>query len=269
VSSSPPYRVDPADPRSPSAEVWARLSPSERQQVLDELPSEIDLGPPEGDPHRIPKERGLEALEAFFRRTGRRVYLSSELPVYYPGERVIAPDLIAVLDVEPGERKHWTVAHEGKGLDFALEVMFEGSQKKDLEDNVLRFARLGIPEYFVFDRRRRRLHGWRLAPRARSYEPIIPQQGHWPSEVLGLSLAVEGDRFRFFAGSAVLPESRELVDRANGLVDELQGRLDSVEEQLALERQLRESEQQARELAEARLRELEKELDELRSGKRR
>jgi hypothetical protein len=46
------------------------MSAAERKRVVSELPSEIDLGPPEGDPHRVPKQRGLEALDAFFRRMG-------------------------------------------------------------------------------------------------------------------------------------------------------------------------------------------------------
>jgi Uma2 family endonuclease len=223
--------------------VWEHLAPAERQRIMAELPSELELGPPEGDGHRIPKQRGLEALDAFFRRAGRRVYLSSELPVYYPGARMFAPDLIAVCDVEPHERMRWVVAHEGKGLDLALEVTLEGSRKKDLEENVARFAELGIPEYFVFDRRSRRLHGWRLEGK-RAYVPIVPQAGRWRAEVLGLDLGVEGDRFRFYAGSAVLPEAAELVERANHLVEELHQRTSELETQLMEERA-------ARELAEA------------------
>jgi hypothetical protein len=40
------------------------MSPAERADVVDQLPSEIELGPPEGDLHRVPKQRGLEALDA-------------------------------------------------------------------------------------------------------------------------------------------------------------------------------------------------------------
>ena len=57
---------------------------------------------------------------------------------------MFAPDLIAVLDVEQGERLHWVVAEEGKGIDLALEVTLRGSRKKDLEENVERYARTGM-----------------------------------------------------------------------------------------------------------------------------
>jgi hypothetical protein len=40
--SRPPYVVDPEDPRAPSQEVWDALSPREREQVVDSLPSEIE-----------------------------------------------------------------------------------------------------------------------------------------------------------------------------------------------------------------------------------
>ncbi|HET9929779.1 MAG TPA: Uma2 family endonuclease [Polyangiaceae bacterium] len=259
------YEVDPADPRAPSVEVWHSLSRSEQNRIVEQLPSEVELGPPEGDPHRIPKQRGIEALDAFFRRAGRRVYLSSELPVYYPAERMFAPDLIAVCDVEPHERLRWVVTHEGRGLDFALEVTLSGSRKKDLEENVARFARLGIPEYFVFDRAQRRIFGWQLVAPGRPYEPIVPQQGRWRSGVLGLDLAVEGDRFRFYWGTAVVPELAELVARANSLVDELQDKLEHLDEQFAREQQRAEQEQQRAEQERQRAEQAEAELERLRA----
>jgi Uma2 family endonuclease len=205
VTASTPYRVDPDDPRAPPLEVWLQLSPAERARIIAELPSEVNLGPPEGDAHRVPKQRALEALEAFFKRAGRKVYFSSELPVYYPGERMFAPDLIAVLAVEPHERASWVVAQEGRGLDFALEVTLSGSRRKDLEENVVRFAALGIPEYFVFDRPKRRILGYRLPQPGSAYDPILPRQGRWGSNVLGLELGIEESRFRFYVGSAVVP----------------------------------------------------------------
>jgi Uma2 family endonuclease len=248
------------------------MSLVERARVVDQLPSEIELGPPEGDLHRVPKQRGLEALDAFFRRMGRRVYLSSELPVYYPGERMFAPDLIAVVDVDPHERMRWVVTDEERGLDLALEVTLEGSRNKDLVHNVVRFAALGIPEYFVFDRRARRLHGWRLEPGRRDYQPIVPQDGRWASRVLGLELAVEGERFRFYTGTALVPETAELLQRANLVAEQLQQRMGDLEGLLVAETEQREraeaDKQRAeadKQRAEARVLELEAELERLRS----
>ncbi len=94
------YVVDPAGPRAPTQELWDRMTEEERRAVVASLPSELPRAfLPEGDAHRVPKKRALEALDEFFRRRGLRVYLGSELSTYYPDEDVFAPDLLAVLDV--------------------------------------------------------------------------------------------------------------------------------------------------------------------------
>ncbi len=216
------FRVNPEDPRAPSLEVWARLTDRERQEVLNALPSEPPRAvPPEGDPHRLPKNRAFEALSEFFRRVRRRVYLSAELPVYYPDEPMFASDLLAVVEVDVHERSRWVTSHEGKGLDFVLEVSVSGDRKKDFEDNVLRYARLRIPEYFAFDVSRARLLGWRLPSAGSStYEPIVPQGGRWASRVLGLDLSLEEGRLRFFHGNAPLLDAHELILRLSAMVDE-------------------------------------------------
>jgi hypothetical protein len=243
-----PWHIDPLDPRAPSAEVWESLSPSERRKVLAALPSDVPLtSPPEGDPHRIPKVRAFEALEEHFRRIGRGVYLGSELPVYYPSERMFAPDIIAVLDVDPHERERWAVSHERRGLDFALEVTYSGDKKKDLELNVAWFARLGIPEYFVLDVRAARLHGYRLEPGESAYRPVLPQGGRWASRVLGLALALEGRRLRFYSGAAPLPESAELVRSLEQMMDDITQRKEDAERAREESDHAREQSERARE----------------------
>ena len=56
--------------------------------------------------------------------------------------------------------------------------------------------------------------------------PIVPQGGQLPSQVLGLELAIVAGRLRFFVGSALLPDSRELIGRLQGMVDEQQRRIE-------------------------------------------
>jgi hypothetical protein len=141
------WTLDPDDPRAPTQAVWDRMSPEERKRVVDGLPSEFEVDeahPPEGDFHFEAKVTAKETLRGYFERIGRRVYFASELPVYYPGEKMFAPDVIAVFDVETRSRMHWTVSAEGKGIDFAMEVLWAGRSKKDLEENVTRCAALGI-----------------------------------------------------------------------------------------------------------------------------
>jgi Uma2 family endonuclease len=226
----PPYIVDPEDPRAPPQELWDAMSDEERARVVDALPSEIESAyPPEGDVHRKAKDGPLGALDAYFRRIGRRVYLSSNLPVYYPDERLFAPDLIAVLDVDPHERDRWVTSDEKRGLDLALEVLYRGDDRKDLERNVEWFARLGIPEYFIYDRKRGRLRGYALEVGEAAYRRIVPQDGRWPSRVLGLELSLDGDRLRLYSGTAAVPELEELASRGERLLADAIARVEAAE----------------------------------------
>ncbi|MFO0567321.1 MAG: Uma2 family endonuclease [Polyangiaceae bacterium] len=219
----PAWTVDPEDPRAPPREVWERMTPAERERVAATLPSDmpLDLHPPEGDSHRKPKERARDALDEYFRSIGRRVYVSSELVTYYPNEPRFCPDILAVVDVECHDRESWIVSKEGKGLDLVIEVHVSGDKTKDFTTNVARYAKLGIPEYFVFDRPALRIHGYRLSPGASSYERVVPQAGRMQSEVLGLGLTVEGKMLRFYHGTAPLLFLDELVGKLDGMVAEL------------------------------------------------
>lgn len=279
-----PYRVDPDDPRAPPQEVWERLTPEERVRVIESLPSEFpvsEASPPEGDPHFEAKVRTREVLGGFFSRIGRKVYLACELPVYYPGEPMFAPDVIAVVDVEPHSRMRWVVSAEGKGVDLALEIHVAGERRKDLVRNVERFARLGIREYFLFDRGKLRLTGWRLEEGRRGYQPIVPQHGFYPSEVLGLELQLEGERLRFFHGRAPLPEADEMIATLERMVREAEEHRSEeerarteLEQRLAEESRLRveesrllAEESRLREQAERRLAEALAELERLKQGR--
>jgi Uma2 family endonuclease len=248
-------RTSPAGfPMAPSVEEWEALSPAERAAVVAALPGEVtdaEIAMPEGERHFQAKVRALDALRGYFRRQRRRVYLAAEMPTYYPAEPRFAPDLFAVLEADDTVRDKWVVGAEGKGLDWVLEVHVGGDRKKDAELNVARYARLGIPEYFLYDRARNWLAAYRLAsPDADVYTPIVPNHGLYESRVLGLEVQVEQDRLRFYAGTALLLESEELIVRLQAMADDAQRRA-------AEEAQLREEESRRREEAEQ-LREEEK-----------
>jgi hypothetical protein len=130
-------------------------------------------------------------------------------------------------DVEPRDRNTWVVDAEGKGLDLVIEVHVAGDRHKDEVTNAERYARLGIEEYFYFDRARRILRGHRLPGgregselRRQTYRPILPQEGRFASNVLGLELMLEGDRRRFFYGGAVILEADELIARLGTALNE-------------------------------------------------
>ena len=256
-------------PQAPTASEWDAMSPDERRRVIDSLPNgitEFELQPPEGDPHYFAKVGARDALSDFFRRDPRGVYVGSELVTYYPGEPRFAPDVFVVFDVEPRSRTKWVVSAEGKGLDFVLEVHCGGDRRKDAEKNVARYARVGIPEYFIYDHRRQRVWGYRLES-GREYTPVMPQGGRYHSPILGLELGIEEDRLRFYVGSSPLLETPEVLARLREETDRLYERhtiaereRDEAQRERDEAQREREHERSAREAAEQRLAELEAEL---------
>ena len=223
---------------APTAEEWRAMTAAEQERflvrVLDAL-SDPRSAMAEGRPHQKAKGRAIDMLGLHFRTQGRVIYLAEEMAVVYPGEAVFCPDILAVIDVpqpEEDERLAWVVADEGRGLDWVLEVLHHGDRKKDLVENVERYAALGIPEYFVYDRGRQHIHGYRLAgPGARRYQRIVPQLGRYRSEVLGLDLAMQGGQLRFFVGMSELFGSTDLIDRLGLMMADLEKKLDDAQAQ--------------------------------------
>ena len=247
-------------PRAPTQEQWDRLSSEERQTVVDVLPGEVtdaEQAMPEGDRHFRPKVQALDALRGHFNRLRRQVYVASELPIYYPGARRFAPDLLVVFDVEDHARDKFVVSHEGKGLDWVMEVHVGGDRKKDAVLNVERYASLGIPEYFIFDGGRHELLGFRLSEDGGRYVPIPSKGGRLSSRSLGLDLHVEDGRLRFLHGNGLVLESSELIQRLETQMEELRTRAEA--EQAMVESTRLRNQELERRLAEA-----QKELEQLR-----
>jgi hypothetical protein len=134
-----------------------------------------------------------------------------------------------------------------------IEVLHHGNRRKDLVDNVERYAHLGIPEYFVYDRLHQRILGYRLPDvSARRYRPIVPQGGRYASAVLGLDLAIESDKLRFFYGLAELPGTSDLIGRLNRMMASLGAKADEAEARIEAQIQEAARAQAAEAQAEAR-----------------
>ncbi|MBK8257932.1 MAG: Uma2 family endonuclease [Polyangiaceae bacterium] len=266
------YVIDEDDPRAPPQDVWDAMSPGERKWVIDNLPSEFEASeasPPEGDEHFDAKIGVRERLKKFFGRSGRSVYVGCELPIFYPGERMFAPDIMAVVDVSLHKRDSWIVAAEGRGIDFALEVIWSGRRRKDLVHNVERYAGLGIKEYFVFDLRRMRLTGYRLPDDAKGpsvYIPISTRAGMYPSQVLGMELFLDQDGLRFYHAGLPLPDSEELITRLESALNVVEKRVQAAEERAEEEAKRAEEEAAARVEVERRLAEALAELERIKKA---
>jgi hypothetical protein len=234
--------------RAPTVEEWARMTPAERTRLVDSLPEdEVEIYcEPEGDLHEWAVDSAKHVLRRFFRGAGRRIYLAANMGVWYPGQPSFAPDIFAVLDVDPTPpRSKWVVSAEGKGLDWVLEVVVLGDRRKDLGRNVRWYADLGIPEYFVYDRGRQQLSGYRLpGPDARSYEPIRRQSGLLPSLVLGLGLVLDEGRLRFYYAAARLEEDDELSVRLERMAEEQAQRAEEQAQRAEAEKQRAEEQAQ-------------------------
>jgi Uma2 family endonuclease len=224
-------------PMAPSLAAWAAMSEAQRQAVLATLEPmpQHEAMPPESDAHIDAWMDAADALGNWFRAKRRRAYIGRGITVYYPERVRFAPDLFVVLDAEPGPRRTWVVNREGRTLDFALEVHAHGDKKKDTDRNVTRYAELGIPEYVIYDAERRTITGYRLAPGARSYTPVLSQLGRWQSAVLGLSLGVRDGRLRFFDELHVIPFERERHEELEKALREIERRAEAEAERAAAE----------------------------------
>jgi Uma2 family endonuclease len=226
--STPTERREPQTPppTAPTQAAWDAMTPEARAAALAQLGPMPDheASPPEGDWHIEAVRVSEDALDGQFQKRGRGVYIGRGITVYSPEERRFAPDLFVVLDVPTHKRTTWVVSAEQRGLDFVLEVHYGGHRRKDAELNVERYARLGIPEYFMFDARRVLLQGWRLErPGDRVYTRIVPQNGRWQVRALGLELGLRDGLPRWYDGISLVPLTREMnLELSRSLNDALE-----------------------------------------------
>jgi len=225
------WTFNPASLRTPSVEEWRSMSATEREQVEDALCwafAESQQALPQGEPHGSAAVRTQDALRAHFDESGRRIYIGTDMVVLYPTDDMFAPDVFVVLDVEDDlERSRWNVEKEGKGLDLCIEIVWRGSQTKDMVRNVELYAQLGIHEYFVFDLECRVLKGYRLSRSPGPYMPLLPKKGRLWSEVLNLDLAIDEGQLRFYHGDSSLLHWAERIATLNAAAAQATERIEA------------------------------------------
>lgn len=191
------------------------------QEDFDELHAQ-----PESDDHYDAKESTRRTLRDFFNGGDRGMYVGAERAVFYPAEPGFTPDLIVVADVATHKRDCWMVSAEGRGLDVIIEFHYKGKWRKDYVDNVKRYARLAVGEYFIFDLNHQSLTAYRLPAKGGSYEQIRPQAGRVRSERLGLDLGVRRGQLRFYLRGAVLPTTEERLGELSDIAEQEHARAD-------------------------------------------
>jgi Uma2 family endonuclease len=150
----------------------------------------------ETDVHIKETMRLRQILERFY--TGHSVYVSGNLLVYYEQgnpRQFVVPDVFVVKGIQPGDRRIYKIWFEGKPPDAIIEVTSRKTKKTDMVTKPALYARLGVPEYFLFDPIEEylapALQGHRLT--GGHYERIAPDaHGALVSEELGLRLHAEG-----------------------------------------------------------------------------
>src|SRR5438094_217749 len=188
----------------------------------------------ETDVHRDWMVCIIERLKWRYRR--KRVYVSGNLLIYYEEgnpKKCVAPDTFVVFGVHPGRRRIFKIWQEGKGPSFVLETTSDKTRREDQKQKKELYARLNVPEYFLYDP----LGDW-LDPPLQGlrlvngeYERIPPEpDGSVVSKVLGIRFVLEdGDlaMFDVVTGERILSDGERADEEAR--------RAQSAEQRLAEE----------------------------------
>jgi len=157
------------------------------------------------------------------------VYVSGNNFLYFvegDPRRNVSPDVFVVRGIDKsryrGSYKTWEDG--GKAPDLVVEVSSRSTRLEDLRQKFALYRDvLKVREYFLFDPfgeyLKPPLQGYRLV--GEEYEPIEPEAGRLPSEVLGLHLEADGDQARLFDPAA----GRRLLTRLEAVHAEKAARL--------------------------------------------
>ena len=123
------------------------------------LPFEEDEPVPQNTQQVVAIEDGFGGLRERWR--GRRdVFVGSDQFIHWdraynsqtnPENPPVAPDVYVAFGVANRHRLSYVVWEEGKPPDFVLEVVSPSSRRQDREEKRVRYAKMGVPEFFWYD----------------------------------------------------------------------------------------------------------------------
>ncbi|MEQ1829959.1 MAG: Uma2 family endonuclease [Pirellula sp.] len=182
------------------------------------------------------------------RYRGQRVYVGSDLLIYFvEGEprRFIVPDVFVVFDCDPKDRRTFKTWEENRVPDVVFEITSRSTAREDKFFKPRTYEEIGVQEMFLFDPT-----GEHLVPRLQGFRltglelvPMQSQYEHFHSSVLNVDIS---------ANETILQ-----------LTDSITGKTVLTGEEF--ECQAKEMERRARIEAEARVVQMQAELDRLRT----
>lgn len=146
----------------------------------------------------------LQPLDNWF-ADDPNVFVGGNMFVHYEEgnrNRHVSPDVFVVQGVpKQPERRNYLVWVERKGPDWVLELTSRSTRNEDLHIKMAIYRDvLRVKEYFLFDPFAEYLdpplQGHRLG--RKHYQPIVPEKGRLPSQVLGLHLEADGELLRLY-----------------------------------------------------------------------
>jgi Uma2 family endonuclease len=193
----------------------------------------------ETDLHRDAMVRHIELLRHYYH--GQQVYVSGDLLVYYEQgnpKKFVVPDTFVVKGIDPGQRRVYKTWVERKAPDVVIETTSRKTKRKDTVYKPDLYARLRIPEYFLFDPTQDYLdpplQGYRMVSEA--YASIAPDgEGALVSEVLALRLQIEQQKLAFYH----LDTGERLLTGDERAAQEARARVAAEEEAARLREELR------------------------------
>jgi len=246
-------------------------------EFVDQVQYPESDGQPMGetDLHRDWMIRILDILR--YRYRGQRVYVASDLLVYYVEgvpRKFVVPDDFVVLDCDPDRRRVFKTWEEGRVPDVVFEVTSRSTRREDESFKPQVYEQLGVREYFLYDPSSEYLHPALQGYRHRGREGFVAigadPGGGLASETLGIVLQLDHEQLVMCdreTGAALMTEAEaeRAAKEAERAAKETERAAKETERAAKeAERAAREVERAAREAAEARIAELQAELDRIR-----
>jgi Uma2 family endonuclease len=125
-----------------------------------------------------------------------------------PNEYPVAPDVAVIQGIAYQLlTRSWRVGKSGPAPQVVFEIASEETWKKDLLEKPMKYARMGVQEYFAYDpyefplplSRNRRLFGWQLDSERQVMVEMLPRSDGWLwSASLESWLVPDGPMLRLF-----------------------------------------------------------------------